>query len=265
MIRQASYLFAALISSIVIVWSLTQTGTHAVSAQVRISDTPVPVVIPSLTPLPTDIAAPTATATATSPVEDTTRIVARVNPGDINVRDEPDTVGSRLGSMEAGREYPATGRYFNWIQFQYSADQQAWVYADLVDVVGQLSDIPVVDPYSTPTANPQQSVGTSTAQAQLQAPGGAQTATADSRVLSVPTQNVDSNPEGYPPTYTPPPNIVERQPTAVLSMAQSPTPSAGFFDDTVASVREGRLPPVIPMLLLGGFGLLGLTAAFLRS
>jgi hypothetical protein len=249
---------------IAVAWALTQVQPDTVRAQVRISDTPVPVIIPSSTPLPTDIAAPTATATATSPIEDTTRIIARVNPGDINVRDEPDTTGNRLGSMESDREYAATGRYFNWIQFQYSTDRQAWVYADLVDVVGQLSDVPVVDPYTTPTANPQQSIGTSTAQAQLQAPGGAQTATAESRVLSVPTQNADSNPEGYPPTYTPPPNLVERQPTAVLSIAQSPTPPAGFLDDTLLSVREGRLPPVIPILLLSGFGLFGLLVAVLR-
>jgi hypothetical protein len=262
MIRLSGY-FLLLLLLVVIIWQPVTSPALQVQAQVRISDTPVPVLIPSSTPLPTDIAAPTATPLPTEALEDTTRIVARVNPGDINVRDEPDTAGERLGSMETDREYPATGRYFNWIQFQYDEGQQAWVYADLVSVVGALSDVPVVDPYSTPTANPQQSIGTGTAQARLQAPGGAQTATAESRVLSVPTQSAEQS-DGYPPTYTPPSDIVERNPTSEPGLMLSPTPAAGLLEDTVLSVREGRLPPVIPIFLLSGFGLLGLIVAVIR-
>src|SRR5215207_7483364 len=88
-----------------------------IEAQVRISDTPVRVILPDVTQ-----AAPQAqllTATPTFTPTDLPPVVfleAAAALGDIQVLDFPEN-GTYLGTLETGRQYPITGQYYSWIQF----------------------------------------------------------------------------------------------------------------------------------------------------
>ncbi|MFN8451726.1 MAG: SH3 domain-containing protein [Anaerolineae bacterium] len=182
-----------------------------------------------------------------------------------NVRAEPSTESAQLGTIRVGETYNVIGRYVSWIQFEYpsSPNGRGWVYGELVNLSGNIANIPDIDPYSAGVALDSASSGaTATQNIITQTPGGVLTATAISRQSSAPgaATPTDSGTRAPEPTYTYPPGMVALAPTA--GFAQT-TDTSG--EPTVAPASSGdSLPPIVPILILGGLGLFGLAISALR-
>lgn len=237
-------------------------GSYNISlAQVWQSPTPITVNLVTPTPFVNQQVIATVTPTFTATAKGPVLLEARESAGSVNVRAEPDPNGDRLGGIEFGTQYPVLRQYFAWYEFQYdlSPSGRAWVYGELVDIVGDVAEIEIIDTLDEP-ANSVDPNGqnTETAIAITSVPGGIETATADARVLSVPTaiqdsanQVIDLTPY---PTYTYPPDIALSIPTDVARQAGRPT----------GNLPVGQAPPLFPILMLGGFGLVGLLVSSLR-
>lgn len=178
-----------------------------------------------------------------------------------NVRAQADTDASRLGTIRAGELYVVTARYFEWYQFEYppSPNGLGWVFGQLVNVTGDASTIPVLELDAQPTIDPRAVEMTSTMQAITQTPGGLLTATANFNLQA--GQPIQGSAPQSMPTFTYPPDVVSGPPTA------GPTPTmeleaAGTSD---VSATAGGLPPIIPIAILLGFGLLGLIIGGIRT
>ncbi|NJO83849.1 MAG: SH3 domain-containing protein [Blastochloris sp.] len=236
----------------------TVIGVRAVGAQEPIS-TPLQVQIPDSPPAQNvpdapgqPAITPTWTPTAPPPVLLEAFEVA-------NVRSLPDQTADRLGEIRAGESYPVTGRYFEWYQFQYdpSPTDRGWVFGQLVQVTGDVSLIPEVDLSTQSTLLPAEAGATATLEILTLTPGGLLTATAAANSA---VQQVG---EGTPtaqvilPTFTYPPDVQANAPTTaadddglVLTITQS-------------EVSDDALPPILPIVALGGAGLLGLMVSAL--
>jgi hypothetical protein len=232
----------------------------------RITDTPVPVNLPDIQSVqPTNVLLSTPTTTPTATPELPSVLLQAIDtPQNINVRDYPDVIGAYLGSLEPEEQYEVTGRFFSWYQFRYETapDGLGWVFGQSVRIIGDDSDIPIIDPDAAPTP-----VEDPTLEAQLRllTPDVANTATASARILSVPTDEFFGNGQQFPPTYTPPPDVVALAPTQSIGLQASPTPPSSLIDATIESVASGDIPPILPILGLGVFGLLGLLISLIRA
>jgi hypothetical protein len=236
-------------------------------------DNPTPVIfqLSSPTPLPiigsSSISTPTPTLTPTDlgPVQ---LEVATTDP--VNVRADPDPEGSLLGVIVQGERYTVTGRYFRWIQFRFpnSPNGLGWVFEDLVTLTGDTTLIPDLS-VAPPTADPVIAAITLTAEAVALIPGGDLTVTASARELVGPV-GVDPNAtpdesrinaEGQvrQATFTSVPNVSGI--LARLSTAPTATPELNLLD--LVTTPSG-IPPIAPILLLGGLGMLGLAVSFTR-
>ncbi|MBI5669902.1 MAG: SH3 domain-containing protein [Chloroflexi bacterium] len=254
--------------------------------QVPVSPTPVSISIPS--PIP--FAEVTQAGPATAPTA--TRTPTPVGPAmlqaitEANVRAQPDPESERLGTIRAGVLYPVIGRYFRWLQFQYdqSPSGTGWVFDELVEIVGDASVIRDLSAEAVPTTDPALLEQTVTAEAITLVPGGAQTATANARVISIPAPPLpglaeSSNPavvgpegtaEAFPlpvgptllPTFTFPPNFVPATPTEALAVAAVVTPTEAV--DLTPLPSPANIPPIVPILLLGAMGVLGLAVSSFR-
>ena len=248
--------------------------------QGRITATPLPISLASPTPPSTvPIAAtetPIWTATPVGPA-----VLEAID--EANVRAEPDVESELLGRIRPGEIYPIVGRYFEWYQFRYdsSPNGRGWVFGQLVNVTGDPSAIPDLSAELAPTTDPLL-VGAGAALAETPTPLDPLTSTAQARVLPAPDAvagisgvSIDpnaavavgdtstlaaTNVPGLLPTFTYPPNIVAAAPTDILldEVGASPTPSTPAM-----SVSQG-IPPIVPILVLGGFGILGLAISSLR-
>jgi len=235
-------------------------------AQVRQSPTPIIVNLPtSLNNVQQVVATVTATFTATpkGPV----LLEARESSGNVNVRAEPDPDGERLGGISFGTQYPVLRQYYSWYELQYdlSPNGRAWVYGELVDIVGDVSEINVVDVLEiSPTQGNSDIQSTETWVAITSAPGGEQTATASARILGAPTIVNDSDividlAVTPLPTFTYPADIIALAPTqadfTIGENGNSIETSRGSTD---------RIPPLFSIMMLGGFGIIGLLVNSLR-
>jgi hypothetical protein len=176
-----------------------------------------------------------------------------------NVRAQPDPNAAQLGQIRNGEQYVAVGRYFQWIQFQYptSPTGVGWVFGELVDVVG--GDVTQIPELTDPGANAPdeaQIQAAATQAAVTQTPGGILTATAATRFEAL-GQATLAGPQILP-TFTYPPGIVF-QPTAAF-----PAPDATPTPAPATGAVQGALPPMAPILLIGGLGVLGLLVTALR-
>lgn len=234
--------------------------------------TPIPINLASPTPPPPEpgtIATPTWTATPAT--------LAVLEPLDsANVRAEPDVNGAQLGVIRAGEVYTITGRYFEWYQFQYSGSPsgRAWVFGQIVRVTGDENTIPEITLEPLPTQDPAQLGATETAAAIAQTPGGELTATSAARgiVATFEIPGISSAPrsaDGTPPaqgellpTFTYPPGIA-LVPTHAAESAQ-PT-DAPLLENIELSTQDLRnIPPIVPIVVLGGLGLAGLLLTAFR-
>ncbi len=200
---------------------------------------------------------PTETRTPTPPPANLVQLEAREFA---NVRAEPSTDSAQLGTIRVGDQYNVIGRYVSWIQFQFPASPngRGWVYGELVDLTGDIAALPELDPFAAPAADDAALSVDSTLTALEATPGGVLTATADA-------QSVIENPEplagsGVMPTFTYPPNLVAMAPTQASQLASElEAPPA------LTPVLDGGIPPIVPILVLGGLGLVGLAISALRG
>jgi len=164
-----------------------------------------------------------------------------------------------------GLAYPVIGRYFQWYQFQFPSapNGRGWVFGALVEIIGDASGIPEIDPISQPTLPPAIFGATLTAEIITRTPGGILTATAEALMpVATAVGQIDA-PGQILPTFTYPPGIIPIAPT------QAPTRS--ILDSSTAtppalptsSIRTD-LPPVAPIAILAVLGLLGLVISSIR-
>jgi hypothetical protein len=239
----------------------------ALSAQ---APTPVPVQLATSTSLPVLGGQEQSAQPSPTPAPSTPAGAFLEAQTEANVRADASTDAERLGLIAPGEIFEITGRYFRWLQFRYpnAPGGLAWVYDELVTVTGDQSLIPDLSE-APPSIDPLLQAQTQTAGAILAVPGGDLTATAGARILDGPvgvdgsTTQPESalNPLGESrlPTFTPAPNAGQLMAQAVVQ--PSPTAAESFIDRTVI---RGALPPMIPIVALVGFGMLGLIASFLR-
>ena len=239
----------------------------SVQAQVRISDTPVRVIIPDETQATAQqegILTATPTFTPTAPPPEV--FLEGIPPlSEVRVLDFPET-GVYLGSVESGRQYPITGQYFSWLQFEYAPgpNGRGWVFLDSVRVRGNVSQIRIIGNPQAENASPEDNQ-TATAQAELLTPSIAETASAEARILIVPTAEASSDgDQNVLPTFTKPADIVPREATQLANETLTPTAIPSFIENAVAITTTRQLPPILPILVLGGLGLFGLLISLIR-
>lgn len=184
---------------------------------------------------------------------------------DVNVRSSPEIAeDNRIGTIRQGERFVVLGRYFNWVQFQYDRvpSNRAWVYQDLVTIIGSLDNVPVLELNPTETVDPSLIQATQTREAVLDAPGGFLTVTAQARIIDIPATNPASQELFLPadvntpkPTFTYPPNLASNtNNTVMLDSAGNETVNTGGAGD-VSSVTAS---PLFAILALGFLGFMGL-------
>ena len=218
-------------------------------AQVRQTPTPIAVSLSTSAPPSQQQFAPTVTITLTATPPGPVLLEALESAGNVNVRAAPDVESERLGAIAFGTQYPALRQFFLWYELQYedSPNGRAWVFGELVEIIGDASRIQVVDTFVDAAAP---------AEAALEAaPGAAETIAANARVLNAPTTVGDREQVNQDlaatalPTFTYPPNFLASTPAA---LPDSPTAS------------NTDLPPLFFILMLGGFGMFGLLVYSIR-
>lgn len=267
--RTILIIFVSLIVALVLIY---QVSADPIEQQLA-SSTPVPASIPSPLPLVvTDvtIATPTQlerTATPIGPV-----MLEALT--EANVRSQPDPESERLGTIRAGDQYVVIGRYFRWFQFQYNQTSSGigWVFDELVTIIGDESSIADL----TQAELPAQDVNlTETSAILAQTAGGILTATAIINAVPLPalTQQNGSTSQINPipiapevlPTFTFPPNIPPRLSPEVFSSTLDQNASATESPQANDLVLPSTIPPILPILILGGLGVLGLLVSSSRS
>lgn len=217
---------------------------------------------PTSTPQPVNLATrpPDGVQIQTSPTPSTTPegqifIEAREFA---NVRAQPDTGAAQLGQIAAGERHVAIGRYFEWIQFEYESSPTGWgwVFGDLVDVIGDVTQIPELTDPAAIAPDQAELDALNTQVAITQTPGGLLTATAVTRFEQLGQATLDG--PNVLPTFTYPPGIV------FVPTQSAPLPDATAEPQATVSAAGGSLPPLAPILIVGGLGVLGLILNSLR-
>lgn len=239
--------------------SLAALATVHVAAAQPPTATPAPLQLPTDAPQVEEIAGATATWTPTPEGQVMVEAIDFVN-----VRTDPDTNSAALGQIRAGDLYPATARNFEWIQIQFDATRRGWVYSDLVNVTGSLESLPdLVEAPVTSDVTEELSGDNALAVITL-TPGGLLTATAGAR-LNAGTGGLPAStgealaPGEVLPTFTYPPGVAAGAPV-VTDTSSEPTAD----NAPVVANPSGDMPPIVPILALGGLGILGLALSSLR-
>jgi hypothetical protein len=240
--------------------------------------TPVQASLPTPLPLvPADVLGATNIPITRTPTLEGAALLEAIT--EANVRSQPDPESDRLGTIRAGDSYTVIGRYFRWYQFQYdqSPSGTGWVFEELVNIKGNADRIPDLT-LGTPTPDVNAQQANSTLVVLTQTPGGVLTATAGVGALPLPIESSANNNAGNAsanilaigsqtplPTFTIPPNLGVVSPPVVAS---SGTPAENATASTIPAsdfVIPSRIPPILPILVLGGAGILGLIISSLRK
>jgi hypothetical protein len=245
-VRRTAARFGALLTGALV---LTLFSLHAPLAMAQGGPTSVPALVPSFTP--TILIVPTPTPSRT-PVENisTIRVEAKERA---NVRTAPDLEAQVITQIFPGQTYPVLGRRAKWFQirFERALTGLAWVYEDVVNVVGgDAALIPEIGVDEVPTANLETAAAQLTAEYLTATPGAPASATAaraSATGVSMAAAPATLAPGEAGPTFTYPPPFVE---------ATLPT--------RISAVSGGGLPPIAPIAGLFSLGLLGLLVAALR-
>ncbi|MCY4537764.1 MAG: SH3 domain-containing protein [Chloroflexi bacterium] len=231
-----------------------------VGAQAQRTSTPITVRLVTATPPGVEPFPPTVTSLPTATSPGPTFLQAPETAGNINVRAGPDLESEVLGTISFGAIYPALRRYFQWYELRYepSPSGRAWVYGELVEVTGDLDNIQVVDDFADISIVPD---GNSNLEADDG--GAAAVAGGDSRVLVISTEDgaarrsVTERRASPLPTFTRPPDLPSTIPTGDID--QPTHDEAGINSD-----RRSEFPPFFPIVMLAGFGLVGLLINLIR-
>ena len=155
-------------------------------------------------------------------------------------------------------ELPIIGRWlgFDWYLVQYpeAPNGEAWVYAPLVIVQGDITTVPAVEPPTPPTPNPEAAAANATATVLVQTPGAVETATASAfsaqnGVFTATPGGSGQAVAGVLPTFTPPPPYVQ--------VEELPEPEG--------TQRSGAaVPPAVIIVSMAAMGVLMLALGVLR-
>ncbi len=218
----------------------------------QVSPTPAPVVLPTFSPTPAQAITntPTRTPTPVGPA------LAEALEGPTNIRAAPDINADRLGVIYPGEFYPVLGRAAGtlWLKIQHPEFGTAWVFEQVVNLTGDVDNIPEIAFANEPTVDVQGVVASQTIEALAQTPGALATATAEALFAGVIEEGVTFTPSptmGPLPTFTFPPDSAGPQATVVIPPSRTAVP-------------EGALPPIIPIIALAAIGGLGLLVGILR-
>ncbi len=233
-----------ILTGIVWLWS------HAVPimAQARATATPVAAVIITPTPEGQQPLPPTSTATNSPTPSPAVRLRARSTAGNINVRSLPNLESEILGIIVDATEFQVLRNYYRWYEFRYDASPngRAWVYGDLVEIIGDGSLIEVIDDASD-----------------IERPGQAQNllgggADAESeRTIAISTVRADLA------------LLVELAEITALPTFTRPAPTPASVTQHI-QIEAGNqnpfpnIPPLLPIAVMGGLGLLGLLISAIR-
>jgi hypothetical protein len=182
-------------------------------------------------------------------------VLAQMVGDPTNLRSGPGLDFDIVASLDIGTQLPLIGRWlgYDWllVKWDEAPGGQAWVYAPLVVVIGDITTVPAVEPPQLPTIDPTQAVLQATATVLLQTPGAAETATAQALFLPTgvytQTPGIASAPGEFGPTFTPPAPI--NQPNVLGP------PSSG---------NRGSIPPAVIIISLGAMGVLTLIVGLIR-
>ncbi len=200
----------------------------------------------------TTVGGPTATPSRTPTL---TPVLAQMVGDPTNLRSGPGLDFDIVASLDIGTQLPLIGRWlgYDWllVKWDEAPGGQAWVYAPLVVVVGDITTVPAVEPPQLPTIDPTQAVIQATATVLLQTPGAAETATAQALFLPTgvytQTPGVASSSGGSEPTFTVPAPL--NQPDVIGSRGDG--------------TRSG-IPPAVIIISLGAMGVLTLLVGLVR-
>jgi hypothetical protein len=181
-----------------------------------------------------------------------------------NVRADPSTDSAQLGQIKVGEKYNVIGRYVSWIQFEFPASPtgKGWVFGELVNLTGNIDNIPDIDPFANAQIDSVSSGATATQSILTQTPGGVLTATVLARIV-IPQGTpapADNGTHEILPTFTYPPGMIPIAPSPGAPVSTE-TPDASAV---LPTTNSNNLPPIVPILILGGVGLLGLALSSLR-
>lgn len=234
------------------------------NAQVERTATPIVVNLVTPTPAGFSVLAPTVTMSPTATPAGPARLQARESAGRVNVRLEPDTSSELLGTISFGTSYPLLRRYYLWFELSYelAPNGRAWVFSELVEVEGELDDVPAITDFAE-IAKASDTVGQAEAGGNLNDPASAGEDADESRILVI-SPAADARQRGELaaiatplPTFTYPPDVptsFEREnETALEHEAQG-----------LGTVPLSDLPPLFPIAMLAGFGIVGLLISFIR-
>lgn len=266
--KRAFFLFIV----VAILMAIYDIDTNNNLAQVVLSPTPAQITIPSAAPPATVGIVETPTPTFTPTEEGPPQLESKEEAGAVNVRAEADPESEKLGVIRFGDRYTVTGKFYMWyqIRFEPSPTRIAYVFGELVNIIGDETKIPDLTQSLLPTEDSAALNATQTSEAIVQLPGGELTLTASSRLIDAPSESIatpqvniqssDTNVQEVDllPTFTYPPNVIAQAPTQISPDAvPTATPSR-----TILAVTT-EITPITPILILGGIGVLGLLISFL--
>lgn len=228
-------------------------------AQIRETATPLVVILTTPTPFverPVASVTPTFTPTPVGVV----LLEVRQEAGNINVRTEPGPEADQLGTIGFGTRHPVYRQFYSWyeIQFELSPNGRGWIYGELVDIVGDQNEIQFIEDFNW--ATPQGSLSSAPTEVLELSEEELSSTPVVTRQIDVPTVSedliLDETPieQGPLPTFTYPPDTI----------AQVPTRSAVVGEGGNTDVATDKIPPLFPVILLGGMGIVGLLLNSLR-
>ena len=218
------------------------------AGQTRATATPASGVLLTPTPEGRATIAPTPLPTLSPTPLPAVRLRALDTAGNVNIRAVPSLEGEILGTIVAGVEYQVLRNYYRWYEFRYdlSPNGRGWIYGDLVEIVGDRSQIVVIDNPADITAPQARSVNSN------------DDSQAEERTITLSTLQADSDvlvelvEVTALPTFTPPPAT----PVSVTDQLE-------FEDEDPAPWSD--LPPILPVAVLASLGFLGFLINALRN
>ncbi len=236
-------------------------------AEAQFERTATPIVANLVTPTPAGLSvfAPTVTLPPTATPQGPAQLQARESAGRVNVRLEPDTNSDLLGTISFGTFYPLLRRYYLWFELSYepAPNGRAWVFSELVEVEGELDDVPTITDFAE-IVRSNVIGGEGEAGGEAGVPAGAGEAGNESRILVI-SPAADAVQRGASaamatplPTFTYPPDVS----TAFKNVIETSREQAS---EAPGTVPLSELPPLFPIAMLAGFGVVGLMISFIRS
>ena len=244
-----------------VVMCILVSPNFVVGAQAPRTATPITVRLVTSTPFGVQSFPPTVTAPPTVTLPGPTFLQAPETAGNINVRAAPNLDSDVLGTISFGTLYPALRRYFQWYELGYepSPNGRAWVYGELVDVTGDLNRIQVVENFADISViaaddeNVQAGDGRAAADS-AEASRILVVSTADGRAGRSESERIASR----LPTFTRPPDLPALIPTSHVGQEMT-------NEIDRRALQRSELPPLFPIVMLAGFGLIGLLINLIRQ